>query len=71
LRRRIIIIYTYYIMDRPEIQENLYKLHEVAVLYRRRLERANEPRIEYTKKELKSVEAEIEKLHVIWDNFED
>ena len=58
-------------MKRQETQEKFYELHEDAMLYRRRLECANENRIEYMKKELKEVEEDIEKLHVLWDNLKD
>jgi hypothetical protein len=57
-------------MDKEEIRDRFNELYEIALLYRRRLECPHTSRREYLMKELKEVEEDIEKLHVLWDNLE-
>ena len=56
---------------RDDIRDKLNQLHEIALLYWRRLECANTNNREFIIKELKKVEAEADILHKLWDNLED
>lgn len=56
-------------MDKEEIRDKFNELYEIALLYRRRLESPHTMRREYIMKELKEVEEDIEKLHILWEEL--
>ena len=56
-------------MEQEDIRDKFNDLYEIAFLYRRRLECPHSLRREYIEKELKEVEEDIEKLHILWDNL--
>ena len=56
-------------IKRDDIRDKFNQLHEIALLFRRRLQCANTNNREFIIKELKEVEAQADILHKEWDNL--